>query len=120
MRTIKFKAKRLDNGKWIKGFYWSNLIGNHFIRIAQNNKDEYTIEDFEIDENTLCEYIGLKDKYGEEIYENDEIFFLEEDIGTIKLDKNDASFVFDCKDVLYSIENMDLTFSGRVIGNEFD
>lgn len=71
MREILFKAKRLDNGKWVEGYYWTNLFNNHFIRIAQDKTGKFTIDDFEIDPNTLCQFTGLTDKDGNKIWEND-------------------------------------------------
>lgn len=71
MREILFKAKRLDNGEWIEGYYWSNLIGSHFIRIAQDKNSKFTIDDYEIDPDTLCQFTGLTDRDGNKIWEND-------------------------------------------------
>lgn len=71
MREILFKAKRLDNGEWVEGYYWTNLFGNHFIRNAQDKSGRFAIDDFEIDPNTLCQFTGLTDKDGNKIWEND-------------------------------------------------
>ena len=69
MREIKFRAKRKDNGEWVYGYYSPvnlPIFGNqgHFI-----NEGGYRA--IEIDENTVCQYTGLKDKNGVEIYEGD-------------------------------------------------
>ena len=71
MREILFKAKRLDNGEWVEGYYWTNLFNNHFIRIAQDKSGRFTIVDFEIDPDTLCQFTGLTDRNGNKIWEND-------------------------------------------------
>lgn len=71
MREILFKAKRLDNGEWIEGCYWTNLFGNHFIRIAQDKAGRFTIDDYEIDPDTLCQFTGMTDKDYNKIWEND-------------------------------------------------
>lgn len=71
MREILFKAKRLDNGEWVEGYCWTNLFNNHFIRIAQNKTGRFTIGDYEIDPNTLCQFTGLTDEESNKIWEND-------------------------------------------------
>ncbi len=70
MREHKYKAKRLDNGEWIEGYYWQNSCGNHFIR-AIDEQGEFILIDVEIDPDTLCEFTGLTDKNDKYIWEND-------------------------------------------------
>lgn len=75
MREILFKAKRLDNGKWVEG---------NFITNERNENQKYigyifdehngVVEDFdivEVDSTTLCQYTGLTDEDGRKIWEND-------------------------------------------------
>lgn len=71
MREILFKAKRIDNGEWVEGYYFVSG-GEHFIH------DEY-IEGFcmpvvvnvKIIPETLCQFTGLCDKNENKIWEND-------------------------------------------------
>ena len=69
-REILFKAKKINNGEWIKGYYCRyGFAGKekHYI-IPDYASDLYT---FEIDINTLCQYTELTDKNGNKIWEND-------------------------------------------------
>ena len=122
MREILFRAKRIDDGKWVEGYYQKryDLLGNeeHLIFHA----DSYKVWEYaEVDPETICQYTGLTDKNGNEIWEND----------ILKFDKNSARYDF----VKYKFnensveadlhENHDIEFSEFVkenekIGNIFD
>lgn len=66
MRTIKFKGKRLDNGEWLEGYYRGNYEDKAFIsRIKRPPLS------FEVDPATVCQFTGILDKNGKEIYEGD-------------------------------------------------
>jgi len=70
MREILFRGKSGD--KWIYGYYWTNRVGNHFIRVVENKAGHFISPvDDEIDPETLCEFTGLTDKSGKMIWEND-------------------------------------------------
>jgi uncharacterized phage protein (TIGR01671 family) len=69
-REIKFKAKRVDNGEWVYGYYVKDPKGNH--RIYYQPFDDATSNTYHfVDQKTLCQFIGMLDKKGNEIYESD-------------------------------------------------
>lgn len=65
-REILFKAKRKDNGKWVKGDAIHEPIGMS-IRYEKNGMSVRV----PVDPDTLCQYTGLTDKNGKKIWEND-------------------------------------------------
>ena len=62
-----YRAKRTDNGDWIKGYLF-RLSENHppFIMLS----DRYG-ESHEVDPSTICQCTSLEDKNGKLIFEND-------------------------------------------------
>ena len=71
MRKILFKAKRKDNGEWIEGYYYKRIQEKEVVdAIEIYNGNIHSIEYYEINPNTLCQYTGL-DMNGNKIWEND-------------------------------------------------
>lgn len=72
-RRILFKAKRLDNGERVEGYY-VYCRKKHYILPVLNKAigfDEREEEWVEVDPDTLCQYTGLTGKDGKKIWEND-------------------------------------------------
>lgn len=71
IENIKFKAKRLDNGEWVEGYFYGEC-GNTYI--IENRQEESMLNrnvTYEVDPSTVCLFTGLKDKNDKEVYESD-------------------------------------------------
>lgn len=128
-----FKAKRLDNGKWITG----NLIQNPFFKgvrswISSEQEDKTRLRSIsrtqalwnsiEVDSTTICQCTGLKDENDKLIWEND---IVRCKVGTAKVIWNKSEWRIEWlkndlwrKDLYYwAVEDIQRTV---VIGNIFD
>ena len=64
MREIKFRGKRVDNSKWVYGYY---LVAGGIPFISTFGEKE----PIAVIPETVGQYTGLHDKNGKEIYEGD-------------------------------------------------
>lgn len=70
MREIKFRGRREDDGKWVIGDL------THVQRIVdKGTKPQVRVGGYNVDEKTVQEYTGFKDKEGTPIFEGDIVEF---------------------------------------------
>lgn len=116
MREIKFKAKQLNSGEWFEG----DLVhlGNRVCIGGDNIKDGIT----DVDPETVCQFIGLTDSKGKEIWEGDVVereiydFFKGIDIRKAVIEYIGGAFVAVTDGIPYSICSKYI----KVIGNKFN
>lgn len=128
IEDIKFKAKRLDNGEWIVGSLIRSTEGvkeRTYIVDNFSSMSDYSVVD--VDPSTVCQFTGLKDCEGKEVWDHDllqhpcqeteeiyEVSYSQEEGGFIV--KNSVSggrlLTFLCAALTL--------FRFKVIGNKFD
>lgn len=122
-REIKFRGKRVDNDEWVYGylvfsedymFDYSYRIDIPYI-IPINNFNLKDYRKYRVDETTIGQYTGLKDKNGKEIYEGD-ILLIGEQRRKVEVVFKDGGFGFMYDTSCLSFKNQ----SPEVIGNIYE
>ena len=71
IENIKFKAKRLDNNTWVEGYFYAECGNTYIIEDRQSESMLNRNEAHQVDPSTVCQFTGLKDCEGNEIWEGD-------------------------------------------------
>ena len=122
-----YRAKRTDNGEWVEGHLITDEHDEKkcFIGYVFGTNDDGTPHDYdvvEVDQSTICQCIGLKDKHGKLIFEND---IVKHDFGEYQIGVQLAIVKYDSKYAFYQIKPIfDWMYCDKsdceVIGNIFD
>lgn len=123
MRTIKFRGKDAENGMWIYGDLFQRIgFYPQIIEYFADDNGKLAYRGIAVQENTVCQFTGLHDKDGKEIYEGDivqSVYYKDFVYKVVYDDNRFASFCLERK------KNMFRHFFGEakdceVIGNIYD
>lgn len=125
VENIKFKAKRLDGKGWVCGYFYEEN-GNTYI--IENRQKESMLNrniPYPVEPTTVCQFTGMKDKTGNDVWEGD---LVRESYELLDIDnlyeviyiEEDGAFAFKCINKADNYEPYINVADTVVVGNKFD
>lgn len=118
IENIKFKAKALNSGEWVEGDLLHRITDTC---IAIKDMDDIVY--YPVAPSTVCQFTGLKDCKGEEIFEHDLIHFVGyEPTAEVIWSEDDYAFMTTSDMNLFLLSDVIDVGNGKieVVGNKFD
>lgn len=120
IENIKFKAKRLDNGEWVKG----DLVhSTSYVGISYPS-DEFSDVPIvhRVAPETVCQFTGLTDCKGKELFEHDLIHIVGSNYAAeVIWSEGRYAFMVGCEDKhSYGLYSVLKVCKIERIGNKFD
>lgn len=125
LQNIKFKAKRLDNGEWCEGYFYEENGNTYIIENRQKESMLNRNVTCEVDSSTVCQFTGMRDWEGKEIWEGDivrdnyDLLCVDNFYEVVYIEKEGA-FAFMSLDKVDNYEPFVNLFEAYVVGNKFD
>lgn len=129
IENIKFKAKRLDGKGWVEGSLIRSTAGikeRAYIVDSFSSMSDYSV--IGVDPSTVCQFTGLKDCKGREVWEGDILQDVDDDDikyvvifgeGTFLARKEGLYIGIPLHECVGSLGNDVITYA-KVVGNKFD
>lgn len=118
--SIKFKAKRRDNGEWVEGDLMKESYGARIIEHT-SKADNWVA----VSSSTVCQFTGLKDCEGKEIWEGDIVhdsydLLCIDNLYEVVYIEEEGMFAFKSLDKVGNYEPFVNLLEAYVVGNKFD
>lgn len=125
IENIKFKAKRLDNGKWVVGYFYAECGNTYIIENRQKESKLNRNLTYQVDPSTVCQFTGLKDSEGKEIWEGDIVhdsydLLCIDNLYEVVYIEEEGTFAFKSLDKVDNYEPFVNLIEVYVVGNKFD